>query len=85
MGRDAAHWRTTSEVDSSDNRIRHVDEHLDFYCGIALFLAAKAIELDQRVPYLSTMLDLMNLEFYTKDDIRIAETYAISRLKFEFF
>lgn len=85
MARDAAHWRTTNEVDNSDNRIRHIDEHLNFYCGIALLLAAKAIELDRRVPYLSTILDLIELEFYTRDDIRIAETHAISLLKFEFF
>lgn len=47
-------------------------------------IAAKSIELDSRVPYFSMLQSVMDLEFYSREDLQKAEVKAIKLLNFNF-
>lgn len=52
------------------------------YSGVCLLLAAKSIELDDRIPFLSTLKNNLQLSLYSKNDLRKAEQKAVSLLNF---
>lgn len=59
-----------------------VKEHINLFAGVCLMLAAKSVELDERIPFLSTMKKYMKLALYIKEDIKKAERKVIDCLNF---
>ncbi|EAS06402.2 amine-terminal domain cyclin (macronuclear) [Tetrahymena thermophila SB210] len=59
-----------------------IKDHLQIFGAVCVMLAAKSIELDERIPFLSSLKKYMCLNQYSKEDLRKAEQKTVQILKF---
>ncbi|KAL4453568.1 hypothetical protein ABPG73_021438 [Tetrahymena malaccensis] len=59
-----------------------IKDHLQIFGAVCVMLAAKSVELDERIPFLSSLKKYMCLNQYSKEDLRKAEQKTVQILKF---